>query len=141
MAGETGGSPEQDRYGSGTNGSGVPSATTRSVASDRRRYHDLTTLICLTTAGFITTQIRRAVGYLDHQYACRLTLDGVAGQIGYHPAHLSRTFHQALGVSLSGYLVRIRLKHAIRLLVYTDLSIEAVGYGVGFLKSRFLRFP
>jgi AraC-like DNA-binding protein len=72
------------------------------------------------------------VGYLDRQYAGRLTLGGVAGQIGYHPAHLSRKFHQELGVSFSGYLVRLRLKHAIRWLVYTDLPIKAVGYGVGF---------
>jgi AraC-like DNA-binding protein len=114
---------------------GTP-APPRAVARDPRRYDDLTPLICLTTAGSLSPKIRRAVRCLDQQYACRPTLGSVAGQLGYHPAHLSRKFHQELGVSFSGYLVRIRLKHAIRMLVYTDLPIKAIGYRVGYRRPE-----
>jgi len=132
MAVDMGCSPELNRGEGGMNFPGARTGAPRSVARDRCRYDDLTPLICLTRAVSLSPLICRAVRCLDHGYASRLTLDSVAHQIGYHPAHLSRKFHQDLGVSFSGYLVSIRLKHAIRLLVYTNVPIKAAGYRAGF---------
>lgn len=110
----------------------IPAATLHNGADDVRRYHDLTNAICVTTAASICPKIRRAVTYIEHNYQHRLTLDCVGAQIGYHPNHLCRVFREQLGVPFHEYLLRVRLKKAIRLLVYSDDPIKEVGFQVGF---------
>ena len=103
---------------------------------DLNRYHDLTNVICLTTAASICPKIRRAVTYIEHNYHRRMTLECLGAQIGYHPNHLCRVFREQLGLSFHEYLLRVRLKKAIRLLVYTDYPIKEVGFRVGFVRPE-----
>ncbi len=111
-------------------------ATPRRTPADVRRYHDLANVICLTTAASICPKVRRAVTYIEYNYHSRLTLECVGAQIGYHPNHLCRIFREQLGLSFHEYLLRVRLKKAIRSLVYTDDPIKEVGFRVGFARPE-----
>ena len=112
--------------------------TTASPVTDRhrpvawRRYHDLTNATFLTTAASICPKVRRAIAYIEHNYHRRVTLQCVGVQVGFHPNHLCRVFREQLGLSFHEYLLQVRLKKAIRLLVHSDYPIKAVGYWVGF---------
>lgn len=112
------------------------SSKARSIGSrigiDLDRYHDLTIAICLTTAASLCPKVRRAIAHIEHNYHRRLTLESVGAAVGYHPNHLCRKFREELSLSFHEYLVRVRLKKAVGLLVYTDDPIKAVAYRVGF---------
>jgi AraC-like DNA-binding protein len=107
-------------------------ATSPRISAGRLHYHDLTNSICLATAASISPKIRRAVGYIEQHYHQKLTLRRVAAEIRYHPNHLCQKFREEVGTSFADYLVRTRLKHALRLLIYTDDPIKHIGYRTGF---------
>lgn len=125
-----------NRNGNEMSAPGTTTTAPRRSPVDERSYHDLMNVICLTTAASICPKIRPAVTYIEHNYHRRLTLECAGAQIGYHPNHLCRVFREQLELSFHEYLLRARLKKAIRLLVYTYDPIKEVGYRVGFVRPQ-----
>lgn len=56
----------------------------------------------------------------------------VAGAVFLNPAYLSRLFKRETGVSLSDYIIRIRLEKARELLVTTNYKISHIAEMVGY---------
>src|SRR5579859_3357862 len=86
---------------------------------------------------------RRAVEaalWLDAHSGQPVDLDGAAKQAGLSPFHFLRLFAKVVGVTPHQYLVRLRLRHAARLLADDTRSITDVALDVGFADlSNFVR--
>ena len=70
--------------------------------------------------------------YIDQNLDSRLTLAALAEKCFYNPSYFSRIFKEKFGVSLTEYITRKRLSHAIMLLSESVLSVEEIGECVGF---------
>jgi AraC family transcriptional regulator len=86
---------------------------------------------------------RRAVEvalWIDSHSSRPIDLEAAAGQAGLSPFHFLRLFAGALGVTPHQYLIRSRLRHAVRLLAQDDQSITDIALDVGFRDlSNFVR--
>lgn len=68
-----------------------------------------------------------------HENACRpVTLREVARAAGRHETHVAREFRRRFGTSVTGYLRRLRIQEAARLLADDDREISAIAFDCGF---------
>ncbi len=107
----------------------------------------MTRLVALMTKHFGLLVLRqfgkeqKALPALAHR-ACRyirahgLTgsccMKDVAHECGVSPAHLSRVFHHSTGLTLSEYLARVRVEHALGLLKNRRQPITEIAFASGF---------
>jgi two-component system, response regulator YesN len=77
-------------------------------------------------------RIQKAVALIQQHYWDHLTLPDLAHQVGMSKYHLSRRFREVMGVTLRGYLLRVRLEKAKALLSIMKASITEVAVAVGF---------
>lgn len=70
--------------------------------------------------------------YLHANYTQPLSLPGMSAELGYTPQYLSCLFHRETGVSLSGFLQRIRVEKSCTLLAQSRMSVSAVAQEVGY---------
>jgi len=86
---------------------------------------------------------RRAVdsaAWIDTRSDRPIDLNDAATQAGVSPFHFLRLFAAVLGVTPHQYLVRLRLRHAARLLAEDDRDVTDIAYDVGFNDlSNFVR--
>jgi AraC-like DNA-binding protein len=86
---------------------------------------------------------RRAVdtaGWIDARSARPIDLNDAAAHAGVSPFHFLRLFAAVLGVTPHQYLVRLRLRHAARLLAESHRDVTDIAYDVGFNDlSNFVR--
>ena len=73
---------------------------------------------------------------LNEQYQENMTLAALASQVHLSVPYLSKFFEKQFGLSFLSYLTRIRLNHAVELLLHTDATIEAVSADSGFPNSH-----
>lgn len=79
-----------------------------------------------------TGQIARITGFIAQHYREPLTVQAVAQHAGLHPKYLMRVFKQQCGMTVWEYLTRLRVSHAQRLLITTDLKVLDVAMESGF---------
>jgi AraC family transcriptional regulator len=86
---------------------------------------------------------RRAVEaalWIDAHSHEPIGLDTMARNAGLSPFHFLRVFNRVFGVTPHQYLVRSRLRHAVRLLIEDTRAITDVAFDVGFNDlSNFVR--
>lgn len=79
----------------------------------------------------LVRHLLRARDLADARYAEPLTVVDLAAAARLSPAHFSRQFRRAFGVSPHGYLMSRRLERAATLLRNTDWSVAAICHHVG----------
>lgn len=92
--------------------------------------------------------LRAAQAYVNRSYAeLDLTLDDVAEAVGTSPRQLQRVFAEYAGEDFRSYLLRVRMRHAHRLLSRepNPLPVRLVAPRVGYrqasgLRQAFVRF-
>jgi len=89
-------------------------------------------------AGRAPDWVRRAHELLHESLATRLSLSGIAGEVGVHPATLARGYRRAYGCSLGEMQRRLRLELAARLLAATGLSAAEIAQLTGFFDQSHL---
>lgn len=78
--------------------------------------------------------------YIDRNLGSDLTLPTLARKCFYNPSYFSRIFKERFDISLTEYINRRRIDHAIRLYRETSLSGEEIAERAGFSsKSSFYR--
>jgi AraC-like DNA-binding protein len=82
--------------------------------------------------------VRRAHDLLHESLATRLSLSGIAAEVGVHPATLARGYRRAYGCSLGEMQRRLRLELAARLLTATELSAVEIAQITGFFDQSHL---
>lgn len=86
--------------------------------------------------------LRAAQAYVGHSYAeLGLTLADVADAVGTSPRQLQRVFAEYAGEDFRSYLLRVRMRHAYRLLSRerNPLPVRVVAPRVGYSEPSGLR--
>jgi len=83
-----------------------------------------------TAAG--TGQLARITRFIAQHYREPLSVREIAGAAGLHPKYLMRVFKRECGVGVWEYLTRLRVSHAQRLLITSDLRVLDIAMESGF---------
>ncbi|MEC0108996.1 response regulator [Paenibacillus taichungensis] len=78
------------------------------------------------------TVIESAKRYIEENYMLELTLTSLADHYNYNSTYFSEIFKEAAGISFIQYVTEVRMKHAIRLLRETQLTVWDVTELTGF---------
>ncbi|MBX3750809.1 MAG: helix-turn-helix domain-containing protein [Opitutaceae bacterium] len=77
-------------------------------------------------------QIARVTRFIAQHYREPLDVRAIADHAKLHPKYLMRVFRKQSGASIWEYLLRLRVSHAQRLLITTDLKVLDVAMESGF---------
>ncbi len=78
-------------------------------------------------------KIRGALDYVEEHYAEEVTVAMLAASSGLSETHFRRVFTEIMNMTPGEYLNMIRVRHACRLLLSTDLPVELVGEQCGYM--------
>ncbi len=82
-------------------------------------------------------RISEIMAYLQNNYRSKISIEQLCSSAGMSESSLSRAFKQAAGTSLLDYCNQLRLRHSMRLLRATDLSISEIAEASGFDDSNY----
>ena len=75
---------------------------------------------------------RRGAAFMHQNYSASIGVEDSAKHVGVSRSHLYRAFQTEFGCSPGEYLTKYRIQRARQLLLYSDLSINAVAASVGY---------
>jgi len=75
--------------------------------------------------------------YLDAHYTEKITLDDLSRIFYINKYYLTRMFKDRFGITISSYLINIRVTHAKQMLRFTDMSIEEIGQACGLGQAHY----
>ena len=81
-------------------------------------------------------EIDLAAEYIESHYMVRRTLEIMAGVVHMNSYYFSSYFKKNMGINFKDYLGQVRLRHALPLLVSTDLTTYEIAREVGFADAR-----
>jgi AraC family transcriptional regulator len=76
--------------------------------------------------------LQRAAEYLRANFREPPTLEQLAAAVGVHPVHLAREFHRKEGVTVGGYIRKLRVDLACQRLVSSTEPIVDIALSAGF---------
>ncbi|RSX50181.1 helix-turn-helix domain-containing protein [Bifidobacterium callimiconis] len=82
--------------------------------------------------------VRRAIRFIDCNYASRIDVGEVARRINVDRSHLSRRFHVCTGMTVKQYIDTLRIRQAERLLAGTTMSVTRVAQRCGYASADVL---
>jgi len=86
-----------------------------------------------------TEAVEEVCRLVAERYMEELSLERCAEQVGVSPFMLSKTFKQIKGVNFVDYITSVRIEHAKRLLVETDLKVSEIAERVGYKAPYLIR--
>ncbi|MBE5878310.1 MAG: helix-turn-helix domain-containing protein, partial [Lachnospiraceae bacterium] len=81
--------------------------------------------------------IAEALRYIDANYNEPLTLEGVADMYRLNPSYFSSKFKSVNGIGFKEYHNNVRIVHAEKLLLETDMSITEIAIKCGYETSNY----
>jgi two-component system response regulator YesN len=81
--------------------------------------------------------VEKVVRYLSSNLEKDISLDTAAELVNLSPSYFSKIFKEVMGVAFITYLTDLRLEKAQELLLQTDLSIQEIGFKVGYNASAY----
>ncbi len=75
--------------------------------------------------------------YIGKHYREKIRLKDIADSLGLNPSYLSRVFSVEMGIEMQEYIVMERVERASNLLLYSDLTISAIGDYAGFSSQSY----
>ena len=76
--------------------------------------------------------LRRAIRFVNDNLDSKLKWDDIATAVGLDPFTFGRGFKQAAGITPHQYIIRCRLRRAMRLLARGELTLADIAIEVGF---------
>ena len=76
--------------------------------------------------------LQNSLAYINEHYTNALPLNEIAEYAKCCPTYLSEHFHKKMGMTIKQYTNIMRLKHAKKLLISTDLPIMSICFECGF---------
>ena len=77
-------------------------------------------------------QVERIARFLGESYRRPLTVAEVGRAVGLNPTYAMTLFKRGVGIGVWDYVIRLRVSHAQRLLLTTDLPLEQIAADSGF---------
>lgn len=81
--------------------------------------------------------LQKIKDYLDMHYAEKITLDLLSNKFYINKFYLTRIFKEQFGLSITNYLLQIRITHAKKLLRFTDYPIEKISQECGMNDANY----
>lgn len=78
------------------------------------------------------TYVRKIIQFIHFKYSEPIQVTDIASALGLNRSYLTRLFKEATGSSIQDYLFTYRMKTAMKLLKNPELSIQYVGFAVGY---------
>ncbi len=75
--------------------------------------------------------------YLDGHYQEKVSLDDLAELFFINKFYLTRIFKEQFGISVTNYLLQVRITHAKQLLRFSDLSVEEIARECGMNDANY----
>ena len=82
--------------------------------------------------------LEAAKAYINQNLQKDLSLDTVATYMHFNAKYFSRLFKELSGMTLSEYIVQLRIEKAAALLVSTEDSVELIAETVGYRSASYL---
>lgn len=79
--------------------------------------------------------VSQSLRFIERNCLRRLTLDEVAAAVGRSPAYVTSALSRATGRSASLWILAFRMVEARRLLLHSDLPVEAIAERIGYADS------
>jgi transcriptional regulator GlxA family with amidase domain len=83
--------------------------------------------------------IRRAEEWIHLHCREEFRFEALARELGMSPRHFTRRFESATGLAPVGYLQRLRVRAAQRLLEEESFTVQEVGLAAGYPDAAFFR--
>ena len=78
-----------------------------------------------------STTAERMLSWIEDNYSKPFKLEELAQAVHLTPNHVSATFRQSIGSTVTEYLTARRIRQACWLLKTTDMSVQDIGEAVG----------
>ena len=91
-----------------------------------------------TPAGILPPALARVTAHIDGHLAAPLDMDRLARIAQMSRGHFVRQFSAAVGVAPSHYLFHARMERVTRLLLATDMTVDAIATACGFSNGNYL---
>ena len=75
--------------------------------------------------------LRRAIRFVNDNLDCKLKWDDIAAAVGIDQFTFGRCFKRATGMTPHQYIIRCRLRQAMRLLARTEMTLADIALEVG----------
>ncbi len=92
-----------------------------------------------TVQGKESSEVLKIIQYLNENYERKISLTQLCDEFYLSKASLCKKFKKVMCCSIMDYLLKVRLKHAQRLLRKTRLSIDRVAQKCGFSSTNYFR--
>ena len=80
---------------------------------------------------------RQVKTYIEENYNQDVNLDSLSRLVFLNPIYLSSMFKQETGISITDYIIEVRLKKAKELLADTPMFIGEIASAVGYKDTRY----
>jgi AraC-like DNA-binding protein len=83
----------------------------------------------------MSSHIQACVDYIERHVEDPISLKLLSEHSGYSEYHLSRKFHQEMGITLNQYIQNVRIEQAKKYLIQFDEPISQIAYRLQFSSS------
>lgn len=86
------------------------------------------------TAGLnpVEQHVAKAVAYMEANYPYNISVSDVVEYVGVERTYFFRLFKKELGCGAQEWLIKLRLRHAVAMLLGTNYSVTEIACSVGF---------
>ena len=90
--------------------------------------------------GPLSDGVARAKAFMDDRYMEKLSTEEIAEASRWSQSHLFRVFREETGLTPYGYLMNVRMNHAMKMLLETPYTVEEIAEYCAFCSSaNFIR--
>lgn len=82
------------------------------------------------------TLLSQVKAHVEQHYADNITLESVSALVYMNPYYFSSFFKKHTGQNFKNYVTEVRMRHALRLLLETDLMVYEIADRVGYNNAR-----
>lgn len=87
-------------------------------------------------SGKESTLLTKVKSYIEGNYASNITLESMAAQVYMNSYYFSSFFKKHTGQNFKNYITEVRMNHALKLLIETDLLVYEIADRVGYNNVR-----
>lgn len=113
----------------------------QSIAELTSLYEEMPHVYCNTVKELaiasLPAMVKEAVTYIRFNIDQPLSLNIVANTLSLHPSYLSRAFKNALGMTLTDYINKLRIEEAKYMLASSNESVAKIALSVGYNDSNY----
>lgn len=81
--------------------------------------------------------ILKVIDWIQNNYSEEFSVSDISDQFSISSRTLSRRIKQVTNLSFNNYVHRVRINHAMNLLLYSDLSVTDIAFQVGYKDSNY----